>query len=168
MKINIAEIRRMEGATLHYELEDRFPAIEFDKETIVFIQPVHVKLQVTNAGDTLVARGSVQTEMSASCGRCLEGFTFPLVVLYEDEWVTAQRATEEQAETALLFEKDEIEIQERIVEQILLALPMKRLCSAACRGLCPACGQNLNLGQCQCQEQRIDPRMMDLAKWRQD
>lgn len=36
-------------------------------------------------------------------------------------------------------------------EDILLALPMVALCSAACRGLCAGCGVNLNRAPCRCQ-----------------
>ncbi|MDR3271457.1 MAG: DUF177 domain-containing protein [Peptococcaceae bacterium] len=168
MKINIAEIRRMEGSTLHYDLREQFPAVEFDGEQIVFVAPIHVQIAVTNAEKELWARGTIQSEMRVACSRCLEEFRQPLAIPYEDEWIAVGQATEEQAETALLFEKDEIEIQDRVMEQILLSLPMKTLCSADCRGLCPSCGQNLNLGQCQCREDTIDPRLAELAKWNHD
>jgi uncharacterized protein len=43
-------------------------------------------------------------------------------------------------------------------EQVLLALPLQRVCRAECRGICPTCGQNRNETGCQCQEQKTDDR----------
>ena len=37
-------------------------------------------------------------------------------------------------------------------------------CRDDCRGLCHQCGQNLNDGQCQCVESKMDPRWESLAK----
>jgi uncharacterized protein len=47
-------------------------------------------------------------------------------------------------------------------EQIQLALPMKPLCTEACRGLCPECGTNLNRTQCDCTPTWEDPRLAPL------
>jgi len=35
-------------------------------------------------------------------------------------------------------------------EQVLLSLPSRTLCKEDCKGLCPRCGQNLNLATCSC------------------
>jgi uncharacterized protein len=39
---------------------------------------------------------------------------------------------------------------------------MRFLCRAECRGLCPRCGINRNLGECSCQEPTSDPRFAAL------
>ncbi len=44
-------------------------------------------------------------------------------------------------------------------EQFVLAQPLKYLCSEECKGLCPVCGFNLNLGDCGCKKDFLDPRM---------
>lgn len=168
MKVNIAQVRRMERETVHYDLDEDFPGFEFGGEDITFAKPVHVQLEVTNTGKTLLVKGLIKTEMNISCGRCLGKFVYAADIPYEDEWVAAGQATNEQMETSLLYDKDEVEIQERIFEQIVLALPMKNLCSPECRGLCLVCGQNLNLDQCSCDNTQVDPRLADLAKWHQN
>ena len=45
---------------------------------------------------------------------------------------------------------------------ILLTLPIKRLCKEDCKGLCQQCGNNLNLSTCQCDNDDIDPRLAKL------
>ena len=38
--------------------------------------------------------------------------------------------------------KSELELNDVLREFVLLALPMQRLCSENCKGICPECGQN--------------------------
>jgi uncharacterized protein len=53
-----------------------------------------------------------------------------------------------------------------VAEQVHLALPMKSLCREDCRGLCPECGANLNLGSCGCRRGSGDARLAPLADWK--
>ena len=49
-------------------------------------------------------------------------------------------------------------------DDILLELPSKFLCKDSCKGLCPKCGKNLNMGRCGCPEKEPDPRLAALSK----
>jgi len=163
MKVNISQVRRTNQGTSYYELVDEFSSFRLEEVTLA--TPVHLQLQVDNTGTSLLAQVKVQAGLRVSCGRCLEEFTYPLEFSFDDEWVFRPEATEEQMETALVFDKDEVELDERITEQIVLALPMKFLCSPECRGLCSTCGANLNRAQCTCVEKVIDPRLVALSNW---
>jgi uncharacterized protein len=55
-------------------------------------------------------------------------------------------------------ENGEIDLAEVVREQILLDLPEQVYCSDDCKGLCPKCGSNLNLIDCNCIFSEIDPR----------
>jgi uncharacterized protein len=55
-----------------------------------------------------------------------------------------------------------LDLGELVREQFQLALPMKPLCSDACRGLCPQCGVNHNRTECGCQTAWEDPRLAPL------
>jgi uncharacterized protein len=52
---------------------------------------------------------------------------------------------------------DEIDLNDIVREHVLLGLPMSPVCREDCRGLCPQCGAELNLGPCGCTAPR-DPR----------
>ena len=43
--------------------------------------------------------------------------------------------------------------------EILIGWPTKVLCSEDCKGICNVCGQNLNMGTCNCEDTALDPRM---------
>jgi uncharacterized protein len=53
----------------------------------------------------------------------------------------------------------EIDLTQAVVDQVVLALPLQPRCRDACKGLCPCCGYDLNLGQCGCADDQGDPRL---------
>ena len=48
------------------------------------------------------------------------------------------------------YEGSSLSLDEMIREQVILAFPMRPLCSPECKGLCPICGANLNVAVCSC------------------
>jgi uncharacterized protein len=51
-----------------------------------------------------------------------------------------------------------IELNDVLREVVLLALPMRVVCSEECKGICPVCGQNRNMKDCGCQPVSVDDR----------
>lgn len=47
-------------------------------------------------------------------------------------------------------EEDKIDLSKDVFEYAELSVPMKKLCSDDCKGLCPKCGTNLNEKNCGC------------------
>jgi uncharacterized protein len=114
--------------------------------------------------------GQFSTEIETHCARCLEAVdnavaeSFDLV--YRPQGVDARgdEASINQAETEIGYYQGEgLLLEDVLKEQILLALPVKQVCNAACKGLCPHCGTNLNTGSCQCVNTMADPRWEALA-----
>ncbi len=60
-----------------------------------------------------------------------------------------------------------IDLQDVLREQIILSVPMQPLCSDDCRGLCQACGQNLNVKACGCEERKTESPFSVLQDVRQ-
>jgi uncharacterized protein len=109
-------------------------------------------------------RAHVKVEMEADCDRCLEPATFPIeedfVLLYRpmaDSAAEEAELDEDESEVGF-YEGDGVELNDVLREYLLLALPMQRLCSEACKGICPDCGQNLNQQQCGCAAKKVDDR----------
>ena len=65
------------------------------------------------------------------------------------------------------YEGDGVELNDVLREYVLLALPMQRLCSEACKGICPDCGQNRNQNACQCAAKAGDDRWAALKQLKQ-
>ena len=104
------------------------------------------------------------------CDRCLERYALPLDVAFalraEVRGVAApERAEEGEAGAADLIELDApcLDLDELMREQLLLALPEKRLCREDCAGLCPQCGANRNEAACDCAKNTGDSPFAALA-----
>ena len=108
--------------------------------------------------------GHIAVEMLADCDRCLEPARFPI----DSDFSLFYRPVEEgygdekeidtgEAEMGF-YQGDGLELNDVVREFTLLALPMQRVCSASCKGICPACGQNRNLKECACTAEMIDDR----------
>ncbi|MFP7755452.1 YceD family protein [Thermodesulfobacteriota bacterium B35] len=48
-------------------------------------------------------------------------------------------------------------------QQLYLALPVKRLCTVDCRGICPCCGVDLNIATCRCSRVPVSSPFAALA-----
>lgn len=46
--------------------------------------------------------------------------------------------------------QDFIELGDVLTEQLRLQIPFQPLCKADCKGICPQCGADLNVGRCAC------------------
>ncbi len=109
--------------------------------------------------------GRVKTTLEVDCGRCLEPFSLPvdaafdlLYLPHSENAGEGEIAVEEDDLSTAYYRDEQIDLAHLIEEQFYLVLPMKPLCSAECRGLCPQCGINLNTGSCTCQPGWEDPR----------
>ena len=71
---------------------------------------------------------------------------------------------EDEEEPLQFYHGEEIDISETIRESLQLVLPMKPVCSPDCKGLCAHCGCDLNIEQCSCKEEGIDPRLAVLGQ----
>jgi len=109
--------------------------------------------------------GELQTSVESACARCLEPVTRPVSrnfeLLYRPRGIDGGReeisVTQAEAEIGY-YQGDGIELQDILREQILLAVPMKVVCSEGCKGMCPQCGQDLNKSECNCAAPVGDPR----------
>jgi len=66
------------------------------------------------------------------------------------------------------YEGDGLELNDVLREFVLLALPMRKLCSENCKGICPVCGQNRNQKECRCQITASDDRWAALEEIRKN
>jgi uncharacterized protein len=62
------------------------------------------------------------------------------------------------------YEGGGLELEDILLEQVVLALPMQRVCSDACKGICPVCGRNRNETLCDCRVESADDRWGALRK----
>jgi uncharacterized protein len=130
------------------------------------------RIRLLISQEDLLLTGWVEGVLLLQCSRCLEDFRFPARV--ELNLVLRPRATEnaessdameEQEMDALPVDPDEIDPADIIVQELLLAAPMKPLCRTDCAGLCPTCGAPRNAEPCRCPaEADVDPKWAALVR----
>lgn len=121
---------------------------------------------------TVHVTGRLTAGLGLECGRCLERFVLAvrqeLDLFYLPHRADVAQEDEEQVSDRELviayYRGERIDLGETAREQLLLAVPMKRLCREACRGLCPSCGANRNEVECGCREDPEDLRLLPLKK----
>jgi len=146
-----------------------FATAEARDEDYDIVAPVRLVADVQRDRDTCRVTGRIQTRLRMECGRCLEAFEIPVDNPFELRYVPetaasseAEREVVEDDLTTAYYKDEALDLGELMHEQFVLALPMKPLCSEACKGLCPACGTNLNKGACDCKPTWTDPRLAAL------
>src|ERR1700694_6261027 len=113
--------------------------------------------------------GSFASQVEIRCARCLDPVPHAVQeefdLIYRPLGVDAigDEASISLAETEIGYYQGEGMLLEDVLkEQLLLALPVKQVCSRECKGLCPHCGANLNLESCNCVSTMTDPRWAGL------
>ncbi len=155
-------ITREELALRKVTLDRVYPAGVFDDREHLFRQgaPLRVQAIAELVGSDIRVRGHVSTRLGVECDRCLG----PMELGVEQDFDLAYRpvaaiARSEEAEVhggeldVGFYPGDGVELEEMLREQVILVLPMKRICQPDCRGLCPVCGSNLNAKACECHQQ---------------
>lgn len=142
--------------------------LDFSAESLVQGSPLHasgVAELMEDTGGELRIQGRFTVEMDAECDRCLGPARFaldqafdlfyrPAADLTSDEDVQIDPAAAEMG----FYENGGLELAEILREQILLALPMQRVCREDCKGICPQCGQNRNQAGCHCATASVNDR----------
>ena len=147
--------------------------LTLDIPELELIRDVAVEGSLTRVdGDAYRLRGRVSTEVRLSCVRCLESFEMRIDEALDLTYLPASRnvAPEGEEDRGLdeeelavgFYRDDEIDITHMVMEQIVLALPMKPVCRETCQGLCPECGSNRNVEPCACIRDEVDPRWESL------
>ena len=166
----LLDLNKLRGPREH--VERTMPSSLFDPQDPEYrvAAPVVLVMDVERSGESAFAvRGTVVTTLELACSRCLDPFEVPVDAAFELRYVpqtaNAGEGEREIAEDdlATAFYRDGLlDVTELLREQFQLALPMKPLCSDACRGMCPQCGTNLNRTECACRPQWEDPRLAAL------
>lgn len=156
-----------EGLALAVELPaEHFPQLrEMNRHSAFrFARPVRVGVRLTPHEEVVEAAGRAETDAGMHCSRCLNDYEARLrsefSLIFSPRPASAAEPPlgpdiidlEEEDLGLHHYDGSEIDLTEAVQEQILLALPMRPLCSEDCRGLCPGCGADRNREPCTCSD----------------
>jgi DUF177 domain-containing protein len=168
MIFNVAQLMKARvGTSLVNDFHEEDIQLDDDIEVIGPIDG-HVRMRRTNQG--LLVDGWVELTLELSCNRCLKTFEQPMHVDFEEQFyptvdvITGMPLDPfDEDEIFPIDAHHEVDLTEAVRQNVLLALPMVTICREDCKGLCPQCGQDLNLGSCECKPE-VDARLSVLKQ----
>ena len=168
LQLDISSLKENKGKSIEFRFEEIFAPLELGGEIIAFSKPVIIKGTATNVESGILVECSIETEVTVNCNRCLQPVHFSMHLGVIEEFLEEKaesrqdKASEKDYNT---YKGSILDIRNVIEENILLNVPMKTLCSDACKGICSICGADLNVSECSCIHEDIDPRMEKLRDW---
>ncbi len=169
MKPLILHTEQIKDKAFFHEFEEYaqvFPTIAemMRNRACEFREPLKICLKAFKIREYYEVQGNFQTKIRIGCSRCLKKFDTSLKSDFELTYTREVPGLmdvldEEEIELKLeeigllYFRGEEINLQQGIQEQIVMALPLQPLCDKDCKGLCPQCGSNLNQKDCGCERE---------------
>ena len=150
----------MPGASRDFRFEMDLSDLEFAGRH-PFSNPVQVEGTVRNSADVLELNLRGRTVLDAVCDRCGKSFSQEKEITYS--CLLAEDLQNEENDEIVLLENGCVDAGNLARTAFILGMDTKTLCSEDCKGLCPRCGADLNLGPCSCKPEP-DPRLAVLAK----
>lgn len=160
MLLNVKPILHTPGKRMDFQFSMDLSDLEFAGRYPV-TQPVEVTGQVRNTADVLELELTARTTLDAVCDRCGKAFPQEKEITYQ--CLLAEELQNEDNDEIVLLEDGQADVGDLARTAFILGMDSKTLCSEDCKGLCPRCGADLNLGPCSCKKE-VDPRLAVLAK----
>jgi uncharacterized protein len=164
MRYNVAQLLKgPSGARRRYGVREAIGDLDQDLEPV---RPLEGSVTLTRTSQGVLVTGRLGTALQQYCGRCLEPCTVEVQLDIEEEFYPSvlleaplDAVPEEESDEALLIDEHHtLDLSEVIRQGLWVASPMEALCRPECAGLCPRCGGNRNMGECECDQVPIDPR----------
>ncbi len=109
---------------------------------------VCVDFDVTFTNPNVKVQGDVTCKVSGSCDRCLANVEAQFVLPFD------QVFQKNVSDDGYGYEGSKLDVTKAVEDEIVLSVPTLLLCNPDCKGLCPVCGVNKNVEECDCDSQK--------------
>jgi uncharacterized protein len=169
----LLSIKEMEVRKLPFAETWQPGEIDFSDSAAVQTAPLSAKGTaelLPHTGGEVRVKGQVKTSLETACDRCLGRATFEIDTPFDLFYKPAETVNLLEDEVAIdegeaeigFYDLPGLVLEDILREQVLLQLPMQKLCSQTCRGICPVCGANRNETECHCEVHPGDDRWIAL------
>jgi len=142
-RLNVGFVLHQE-AGYRYEFSFDFPLITLGDD--LELRQLAGAVDVGRTSQGLLFTGSFAAETAITCVRCLRLFDQKLAWSITEMYASSEKSM---SDSGLIVPDDsQIDLEPILREYALLEIPIKPICRPDCKGLCPMCGQDLNLRDC--------------------
>jgi uncharacterized protein len=161
LKFNVGFLL-VQGAGHQKDIELDLPRTRVDED--LDLDYLRGTLRFSRNSRGILLQADLEVSFDAECSRCLTPTQVPVHVELEELFAYPPDLDMEYSvdDTGIL------DLAPLLREETILATPMLIVCRPDCAGLCPVCGQNLNEGSCDCDQDEIDPRLEALRALKDD
>jgi uncharacterized protein len=152
----IALATLVEGVN-HLRLEGSPEEAGIESKDADLSRPIVLEGDFVRTDNRVEVQARIATAVHLVCDRCLADLEQVLeasVRLFcEKQGRREQRGkttTGRDDEGLMVYDGHTLDLRDEIRQVVLLEVPWHPLCKTDCKGLCPTCGKNRNLGDCGC------------------
>ncbi len=149
--LDVSNALKNPGQVYAFSVESELDELEVLGDLVRF-EDIVASGEFFGTGERVSIKGQVSATVVSRCAKCLEPVALKLAA--EIDSLFARQADPEDPDL-YTFEGSKVDLTDAVRDALLLEMPYRFLCSEDCKGLCPICGINLNLGTCTCQEGAI-------------
>ena len=160
MRLDLKKIIHVPGAELPFSCQMDLSGLDFYGARPI-CEPVTVTGVARNRAEMLELEATLSSNLHLNCDSC--GKPFERVMTVPVRRLLATELENEEEDEIILLSGMELDLDEVMTDEFILAMDTKHLCSEDCKGRCPLCGADLNEGPCQCKP-AADPRFAVLAQ----
>lgn len=131
-------------------------------EALVFVpagESMDLNVRLESVHEGILATVEVRTTVHAECGRCLEAFTEPLELEFQELFPYSLQEGDEYG-----VHGDHVDLEPPLRDAVVLSLPFQPVCSPDCPGLDPKTGQKRTGSSETGESDEIDERWAALSK----
>jgi uncharacterized protein len=122
-----------------------FPQIKFEDD--LELNQFNGLVRVSRTPQGILVQSEFKGNTETQCSRCLKDITITLRCEFSDLYAFKNRST---TDSDLVLRDDaNIDLEDLAREYLVIETPISPICEPDCKGLCPVCGENLNLTTCE-------------------
>ncbi len=160
MILELISVLSNNGASMNFEGDITFEDMEFSGVCYEFKNPFHIKGSVENISGAVVLSARVRGTAETVCARCMKPIAAEFDYEFDEHISNSSVAAEE--DDVIVISGSTVDVTDIALNNFLVAAPMRYLCKPDCKGLCPHCGADRNVKDCDCEDGVIDPRLSAL------
>ena len=156
----VTKLLRDPAIVRQLDMQGQIPEIFVTSSWIADTEIIKLEGLAESVHEGILVKANISTKWLGECVRCL-------LPASGDLKVSVIELFEEKADPegdTYPFDGDVVDLSEMVKDNLVLELPLVPLCKKDCQGLCQHCGQNLNLGSCECDDKVIDPIWESLSE----
>jgi len=151
--VNVADLVNRPGARRHEVRVGEIGDLVVSGSRVPPATDVEIDAVLEWVTEGVLATGSAAATWQAECRRCLA----PVTGVVRAQFRELFEETPTEGETYRL-KHEYLDLAPLGRDAVLLDLPLAPLCRDDCAGLCPTCGVDRNLTDCECASEQNDPR----------